>query len=148
MATPGIWSKQAVIGALDATKGLVSDDKRLMAAVLTTRGGAFRDRNALADAEDCARKALAVNPDNTRHAYYLLGAIYYQRGNPEDGDKCFQKAGISPDERDRQVRDAFARAGRAEKLEVARYLLHKDPEKYEWAEYYLHSDSTGSVPNQ
>lgn len=134
--------------ALDATKGFSSGDKRLMAAVLTTRGGAFRDINALTEAEDCARKALTANPDSVRHAYNLLGAICYQRGSPEEGDKHFEKAGITPDERDRQIRDVLAKAGRVEKTEVARYLLRKDPKRYEWAKYYLQSANAEHVAKQ
>lgn len=129
--------------ALELTEQLLNRpsrvEKKVEAALLTTRGGAFRDIEELDQAETCGLEAIGHNP-NSYYPYNLLGAIYYQTGVPEKGDKYFTKAvelGAEPRLQDSEIMDAVERAGLEEKKVVANYLLNKDPIKYKWAERYL-----------
>ena len=49
-------------------------DKKLKSALLTTRGGAFRDVKELDETEKCARLAIEYQPQS-HHPYTLMGAI-------------------------------------------------------------------------
>ena len=124
---------------LTLTEGVVSPDRILVSAVWTTRGAAFRDLSELSEAEHCAFSALKYNPDSY-YTYNLLGAVYYQKGQPEQGDNYFQKAvelGASPTEQIKDIKSALDNSGAANRKRVAEYLLRKDPVQYRWAEYYL-----------
>lgn len=125
--------------ALDITTGVTSTDPKLMGAVLTTRGRAYRNLYDLGRAEECATEAIALNPTSF-YAYNLLGAIYYQRGCPADGDEQFEKAlelGASEKGMDGEIKAAVRIAGREQQREVAKFLLGKDPLRYQWAKQYL-----------
>jgi tetratricopeptide (TPR) repeat protein len=125
--------------ALGLTCGVTASDPKLMGALLTTRGRAYRHLRDLDQAEQCARDAIALNPTSF-YAYNLLGAIYYQRGYPEDGDEQFQKAlelGASDAGTDREIEAAVRIADRQQQRDVARFLLSKDASRYRWAEHYL-----------
>lgn len=122
--------------ALEITKGEIALDN---AAILTMRGGAFRDLGSLDKAENCGRKAIEFSPERY-HPYNLLGAVYCQRGLPTQGEKYFEKAresGSSPIEEDNSIRSAVEKAGETEQRSVAEYLLKKAPERYQWAKYYV-----------
>ncbi|WP_250855367.1 hypothetical protein, partial [Anabaena sp. PCC 7938] len=67
------------------------DDNKLKSALLTTRGGAFRDVDKLDAAETCARQAMKFQPDS-HHPYTLMGAICYQQGKYLEGDNWFKEA--------------------------------------------------------
>jgi hypothetical protein len=129
--------------ALAATTGLAEKanvtNSRLKAAVLTTRGGAFRDLRKLDDAETCGRQAVHLNPQSF-HPHMLLGAVYYQKGDPKKGDEHFaiaEKLGAKPALQDMQRKAAVSQADEPERRIVAQYLLRKDPVKYRWAKKYL-----------
>ena len=125
--------------ALMITEGTTSTDPKLVGAILTTRGRAQRNLRDLDGAEECAREAIALNPTSF-YAYNLLGAIYYQLGYPEDGDEQFEKAlelGASERGMDGEIRAAVRIAGRKQQRDVAKFLLGKDPHRYEWAKHYL-----------
>ena len=103
------------------------------------RGGAYRDLGQLAEAESAAREAMVIAP-KSYHPHNLLGAIYYQRGLPEQGERSFDRArelGSPPHEKDDGIRSAIEKAGQAERAIVAEHLLRKDPKRYEWARYYI-----------
>lgn len=117
-----------------------------MSAILTTRGGAFRDVGDLAQAEQCGLGAIRLEKDNSRqHAdyrpYNLLGAICFQRGDGEKGLKYFDKAhelGAPPFEIERLKQESVERAASPEERRaVAEKLLERDPVQYKWAEKYL-----------
>lgn len=112
---------------------------RIRAAVFTTRGGAFRDLHRLEDAEHCANSAIQVDPKNY-YPFNLLGAIYFERGNAEQGEIYFLKAlelGAPQRSQEEQMKGALKNAGQAERQAVAQYLLQRDPVKYKWAHHYL-----------
>ncbi len=129
--------------AIKLTVNVQTADSKLMSALLTTRGGAFRDINALAEAEQCAIAAL----EHSSKSYYphnLLGAIYYQSGDPQKGDEHFtiaQKFGAKVNAQEFAVKSAIERAGKDKKVIIANYLLGKDYQKYKWVEYYLQSEA-------
>jgi hypothetical protein len=117
-------------------------ENRLKSALLTTRGGAFRDLSRLDDAETCARCAIKYQP-NSHHPYTLMGAICYERGQYSEGDKWFQKAiqrGASPRDQDAEIKRIVKKANREQRQEVIEYLLKKDPVRYSWAKSMLKKD--------
>lgn len=121
--------------ALEITQNLQSPNHY----ILTMRGGAFRDISDFKQAKECAFSALQLAPNNY-HPYNLLGAIFYQQGLPEEGYKYFQKAnslGSKPVDEDTSIKSALSKAGSDEKKLVAKFLLAKDPKRYEWAKFYL-----------
>lgn len=107
--------------------------------ILTMRGGAYRDLNTLEKAKECALLAIKLNPEGF-YAYNLMGAILFQQGLAEEGEKYFQQAsllGSKPYDEDSNIRSALKNAGISEKIRVADYLIKKDPNRYEWAKAYL-----------
>lgn len=117
----------------------LAQNTREESAIFTTRGGAFRDLSNLDEAEKCAENGAKLNPESFQ-PYNLLGAICFERGEGERGEKYFVMAaerGAQPRTQASQMQSALNSAGPAEKVAVAQYLLSKDPQRYKWAEYYL-----------
>lgn len=114
-------------------------EQKAMSALLTTRGGAFRDLVDFEEAKISAKKAIQLQPEGY-HAFNLLGAILYQEGNYPDADSYFEKAiknGSSEKAVDEEIKRSVNRSSMEEQRIVAEYLLKKDPKRYEWAGYYL-----------
>jgi hypothetical protein len=110
----------------------------LKAALLVTRGAAFRDLSRLDEAEDCAVQAMECQPQS-HQPYTLLGAICYDKGKYEKGDQWFEMAADrgandTDDEIERIVRMT---KDKNKRREVAEYLLKKDLGRYGWASSYL-----------
>ncbi|MEP0831950.1 hypothetical protein NDI48_12110 [Microcoleus sp. AS-A8] len=114
-------------------------ENKLKSALLTTRGGAFRDIEELDKAEKCALKAIEYQP-NSHHPYTLMGAICYERGKYTKGDYWFGEAikrGASPSDQDAEIKRVVKNAKDENKRsEVVEYLLKKDPQRYSWAKTY------------
>lgn len=128
--------------ALKLTENLNFDkikENKLKSALLTTRGGAFRDIEELDKAEKCALKAIEYQP-NSHHPYTLIGAICYERGGYTKGDYWFEEAikrGASPSDQDAEIKRVVKNAKDENKRsEVVEYLLKKDPQRYAWAKAY------------
>lgn len=121
------------------TEHMFIQDQTKKAAVLTTRGGALRDIRNLNEALTCAEQASKCDPKS----YYplnLMGAIYFERGEPEKGDECFARAlalGAKPQVQVNEMQGAIRKADTENARRVAAYLLRKDPERYRWAQKYL-----------
>lgn len=115
-------------------------DRKLHSAILTTRGGALRDCQQLNEAMRCASTAIEYDP-NSHYPRNLLGALHFQRGEPEQGEVCFRMAeelgGLSPMQQEAEMRKALDRSGWEERQITARYLLKQDPTRYQWATRYL-----------
>lgn len=129
--------------ALKLTENLNFDEikeDKLKSALLTTRGGAFRDINKLDDAESCALKAIEYH-EKSHHPYTLMGAICFERHEYLKGENWFEKAikrGASPRDEDREIKRVLKNAKNANKRrELVEYLLKKDPVRYNWAKSYL-----------
>jgi tetratricopeptide (TPR) repeat protein len=110
--------------------GLDAKENRLLAAIHTCRAGALRDQGQLPLAETEARKATDLD-DGAPHAYNVLGAIYYQKGDFESGDAYFRLAemrgatGI-------ELKKLFLSLNAEERQALAAHLLGKDSRKYAW----------------
>ncbi len=117
----------------------IKEDK-LKAALLTTRGGAFRDLEKLDQAENCAMQAIQYYPQS-HHPYTLMGAICFERGQYGEGEKWFGEAiqrGASPRDQDAELKRIVRDTKDSKKLwELIKYLLDKDSERYSWARRYL-----------
>jgi tetratricopeptide (TPR) repeat protein len=112
---------------------------QLHGALLTTRGGACRDLGQLAEAVRLGLKAVKVAPWSFQ-PYMLLGAVFYQMGDPHRGDEYFAQAierGAKEHAQEAEIRRAVEESGEEEQRAVARYLLNKDAVKYSWAKKYL-----------
>ncbi len=139
--------------ALEVTENLnfnTIKENKLKSALLTTRGGAFRDLykldelydrdlHKLDDAEKCARKAIEYQPQS-HHPYTLMGAICFERGQFVEGERWFDKAikrGASPRDMDAEIKRVVKNADNNKRRQVVEYLLKKDPKRYAWAKSYL-----------
>lgn len=112
----------------DITENVRSLNNKEMSIILTMRGGAFKDIEELDEAEKCGQEAIRLTP-NSYYPYKLLGAIKYQSGLPEIGDKYFKRAhelGSPTRDEDEMIKKAMERAGKVEQKRVAEYLLQKD----------------------
>jgi len=118
-------------------------EPRVLAAAHTTRGGAYRDLGDLEKAMTSANQAVSLSP-NSFHPYNLLGALHYEKGDPAEGDKYFEKAvqlGAQPKSQDAEILAALNNSAIDIKKVIADYLLRKDPVKYAWARTYLDLES-------
>ncbi|MEG4812011.1 hypothetical protein QUA82_30960 [Microcoleus sp. F8-D3] len=127
--------------ALKLTENLNFDkikENKLKSALLTTRGGAFRDIDKLDDAERCALKAIEYQPQS-HHPYTLMGAICFERSQFSEGERWFNEAikrGASPRDQDAEMKRVVKNAKNGKRREVVEYLLKKDPQRYAWAKFY------------
>ncbi|WP_333336829.1 hypothetical protein [Microcoleus sp. BROC3] len=115
-------------------------ENKLKSALLTTRGGAFRDIDKLDDAQKCALKAIEYQPQS-HHPYTLMGAICFERGEFLEGERWFNEAikrGASPKDQDAEMKRVVKNTKDENKRrEVINYLLKKDSRRYAWANSYL-----------
>jgi len=127
--------------ALKVTENLDFDqikENKLKSALLTTRGGAFRDIDKLDDAEKCALKAIEYQPQS-HHPYTLMGAICFERGEFLEGERWFKEAikrGAESEDIDSELKRVVKNAKDEKRREVVEYLLTKNPQRYAWAKAY------------
>ncbi|MEH2038955.1 hypothetical protein [Nostoc sp.] len=133
--------------ALQLTNNLEFDkikENKLKSALLTSRGGAYRDIGKLDEAENCARKAIEYQL-KSHHPYTLMGAICFERHQYSDGEYWFQEAikrGANPRDMDSEIKRVVKNAKDENKRrEVIEYLLKKDSQRYAWAKSYLKKSS-------
>lgn len=113
----------------------------IKAAALTIKGGAYRDLNDLESAQSCAYKALEYYV--SFYPYNLLGAIAFQLGNLEEGERFFQKSeefGASKKDQQDQMVSSLKKSEPQTRVRIAQYLLERDPQKYHWAHFYLETE--------
>ncbi len=127
--------------ALKVTENLEFDqikENKLKSALLTTRGGAFRDIHKLDDAEKCALKAIEYQPQS-HHPYTLMGAICFERGQFSEGERWFNEAikrGAESEDIDSELKRVVKNTKDEKRREVVEYLLTKNPQRYAWAKAY------------
>ena len=127
--------------ALKVTENLDFDqikENKLKSALLTTRGGAFRDIHKLGDAEKCALKAIEYQPQS-HHPYTLMGAICFERSQFSEGERWFNEAikrGAESEDIDSELKQVVKNAKDEKRREVVEYLLTKNPQRYAWAKAY------------
>lgn len=107
---------------------------KLRAALLTTRGGAFRDINEFNNAEHCALEAIKHFPDS-HNPYTLMGALCYDTGRYEEGDRWFAEAvkrGAKPQDQDAEIKRILRKKKGDELEKLIEHLLKKDPIRFAW----------------
>lgn len=125
--------------SIDISSNAFTNEKKPMAALYTTRGGAFRDLSKFEDAKKCAETAINLQP-SSYYPYNLMGAIFCQTGEPETADEYFEQAislGSSPKDVDGEIEHSIKLSNEENQQRVVNYLLKKDPKRYEWANRYL-----------
>ncbi len=125
--------------AIELLKDKQTEDIKLMNAILTTCGEAFKDIHEISEAEKYARDAIKAC-EGCFNPYVLLGGIYYQKGMPTDGDKYFAKAvelGANHMVVEKEIKNSFTLAEKHEKDLLTKYLLDKNQQKYTWVRNYL-----------
>ncbi|MGZ8160494.1 MAG: hypothetical protein ACXWT1_03700 [Methylobacter sp.] len=132
------WRKaERPVHALDLTDNLNLKQikpAKLKAALLTTRGGALRDIDRLDEAEKCALDAIQHFPDS-HNPYTLMGALCYDSGRYEEGDKWFDEAvkrGAKFDEQDAEIKRILRKIKGQERKELIEHLLKKDAHRFVW----------------
>ncbi|MBX9254811.1 hypothetical protein H1Q63_12775 [Desmonostoc muscorum CCALA 125] len=136
--------------ALELTNNLELNkikENKLKSALLTTRGGSFRDIKELDKAENCARQAMEYQP-KSHHPYTLMGAICFERHQYSDGDYWFEEAikrGANPRDVDSEIKRVVKNTKDENKRRgVIEYLLKKDSKRYSWAKSYLKKSQDNS----
>lgn len=107
-------------------------------ALQTSRGGAYRDLARYDDAISAANLAIESTP-TSYHPHMLLGAVYYDLGNYETGDKHFnegERLGASSRMRDSEIRRKLVTCTVEEREGLVRHLLELDGARYSWVERY------------
>jgi len=117
--------------ALQVTENLDFDqikENKLKSALLTTRGGAFRDIDKLDDAHKCALKAIEYQPQS-HHPYTLMGAICFERSQFSEGERWFNEAikrGAESEDIDSELKQVVKNTKDENKRrQVVEYLLKK-----------------------
>ncbi|NOT11916.1 MAG: hypothetical protein HOP23_08805 [Methylococcaceae bacterium] len=108
---------------------------KLRAALLTTRGGALRDINHLDEAEKCALEAIKHFPDS-HNPYTLMGALCYQTGRYDEGDRWFEEAskrGAEPRDQDAEIKRILRKKPDQALID---HLLKKDSHRFAWVKAF------------
>jgi hypothetical protein len=104
-------------------------------AILTSRGGAFRDIGDFQSGKTNALQAVQLSPKSP-HPHNLLGALYLTEGLIAEGERHFDMAaelGGNESHRDREYHTIMTSTTDNVRHQIADYLLSKDPKKYSWA---------------
>jgi hypothetical protein len=113
-------------------------EAKLAAALLTTRGGALRDISLLDEAEQCALEAINHFP-KSHNPYTLMGALCYDTGRYDEGDRWFEEAikrGAKPQDQDAEIKRILLKKKDQEREELIDYLLKKDRNRFAWVEKF------------
>lgn len=112
---------------------------KLRSAILTSRGGAKRDLEALGEALEFGRQAHALTPKDFRPCT-LQGAVLYQMGNYQAGRMWYDKAverGFHEKDVDNALRDIMKWLAPQERKALGTHLLDLDGPRYSWAKRYI-----------
>lgn len=117
-------------------------EAKLKQALLTTRGGALRDRYDLVNAEKCALQAIEYW-SKSHNPYTLLGAICYATGRYDEGDRWFEEArkrGATERDVDAEIKRIVQKTKDKKELQaLIDFLLNKDSRRYAWVNKYCKS---------
>jgi tetratricopeptide (TPR) repeat protein len=125
-------------------------DKLQHSALLTTKGGSYRDLGRLPEALGVAENAHALNP-KSYHPCTLLGAIHYELREFGMGDSWFAKAvarGAKQDIVDGELRSLLRRVSAEKKREIAEHLLRSDSQRYGWVKSILQKAGGAAKPKK
>lgn len=116
-------------------------NRKLLAAIFTIRGAAFRDLRQFQSAILCGEAALNLDPDSF-YACNMIGATYFQLSDYETGYAYFQlalKKGGTPAFQNKLLENQIKISEMDHKIKAAQFLLRQDPTRYSWARKYLGS---------
>ncbi|WP_028317554.1 hypothetical protein [Desulfobulbus elongatus] len=108
---------------------------KLQSALYTTRGGAKRDLRAFDTALELGHRAHELTPRDFRPCT-LLGAVYYEQGNCEQGKTWYGRAverGFEESQVDNELKSIFRRLDSDKQDAMRGHLLSLDPKRYQWA---------------
>ena len=120
--------------ATDTVKFKKIKNHHLKSALAVTRGGAYRDMGELSEALIWAQRSYSYE-SKSFHPCTLYGAIYYQQGKYELGQKWFEKAvenGASLDKVDSELRAIYRRMKGENQKKMKHHLLSIDSRRYDW----------------
>lgn len=121
--------------ALEFIEGFYSDDKEIMSAYWTTKGGAFRDLFKYDLAKKCAQKAILIN-SMAHHPYNLIGAVEFNQGNISEAMNYFKKALVLGARTlalsKKEIIDVINTLSNAQKDYVIKNFLEFNYLKYKW----------------
>ncbi len=113
-------------------------EARPLSALWTTRGGALKDTGRLDEAIRCGKKAITLLPSSF-HPYNLLGSIFYEREEFEQGQKYFDQAlelGSPARSQEYELRATMKRATPEQRRAIVEFLLRTDPARFSWAKTF------------
>lgn len=128
--------EQAVAVTATASADAHKIPPKTHSALLTTRGGAFRDLKRFAEARDLGFRAHNLTRDDYRPCT-LLGAVSLQLGDLTSGREWYRKAEARGAERfsvDQDIRAVLARVSQEERTRISVFLFSEDPERFSWLE--------------
>jgi tetratricopeptide (TPR) repeat protein len=110
-------------------------DAHLQSALCTTKGGAKRDQRQYDEALHLGMQAHNFD-ERSFHPCTLVGAIHFETGDFDLGEKWFEMAvqrGATRDSLDSEVRAILRRLNKDQRRKFADHLLDLDPVRYGWA---------------
>lgn len=132
------WRKAArPNSALELTEEALAKagtDAKARSALLTTRGGAFRDLRNLDDAKAQGLAAHELTPKDFRPCT-LLGAVHIELGDLMAGREWYVKAeklGADRHSIDQDLRALLARTSTSERKRIVEFLIVQDSERFGW----------------
>lgn len=132
------WRKAAKpSSALELTEealAKVGTDAKAHSALLTTRGGAFRDLRDLDEAKAMGQAAHGLTPEDFRPCT-LLGAVHIELGDLMAGREWYLKAeklGADRHSIDQDLRALLSRTSKPERQRIIEFLIVQDPERFGW----------------
>lgn len=115
---------------ISRTKGV-----KLQSALYTTNGGVKRDLREFDMALKMGFWAHELTPRDFRPCT-LLGAVYYEQGNYEQGKTWYDKAvkrGFEESQVDYELKSIFRRLDQDKQIAMREHLLSLNPKRYKWA---------------
>ena len=132
------WRKAAkpssALGLTDEALAKAGTDAKARSALLTTRGGAFRDLRNLDEAKAMGLEAHALTPKDFRPCT-LLGAVHIELGDLMGGREWYLKAeklGADRHSIDQDLRALLSRTSRSQRQRIIEFLIAQDPERFGW----------------
>jgi hypothetical protein len=127
-------SPSEALSLLDRIEISSQSNDHLKSALCTTKGGALRDQKKYEEALDLGMQAHNFD-SSSFHPCTLIGAIYFETGDFELGEKWFAMAvqrGATLDAIDSEVRAILRRLDDVRRSTLADHLLKADPVRYAW----------------
>ena len=109
-------------------------------AILTTRGGAFRDLREYDCSINCGLEAIEYC-DTRPYPFNLMGGICIDLGKYNEAYRYFEEASMRSSNTkhlDMQIKSEFNNAPYSKQESIANFLISKDPDRFSWANRTLY----------